>query len=213
MIVRITSKFGSVDRVHSTPHKGVDLAFEEGTPLRSISDGIARVVDYGDKNIGKGVIVEHADGSTAIYGHLSRVDVRSGEVIHKGEELGLTGNTGHSTGAHLHFGYKEHGQFVDPTPHVDDVMRLAGEQSWLDKAIANGKVGNVHFPTIKEWLYEHITEASINGIVGYITDLAYALPILAVVCGCSYYLINMFSKRLATWGALGTLIYGLYIIR
>jgi murein DD-endopeptidase MepM/ murein hydrolase activator NlpD len=101
MIVRITSKFGSVDAVHKTPHTGVDLAMQEGTPLRALGEGVVDRIYDGTANIGKGLSIKFDDGTRLIYGHMSDVKARIGEHVHAGEIIGLSGNTGHSTGPHL----------------------------------------------------------------------------------------------------------------
>lgn len=210
MIVRITSKYGSIDSVHAKPHTGIDLGFAEGTPLRSISNGVARVVDYGSNNIGKGVLVDQADGTTAIYGHLSNVSVTNGQTVRAGDLIGNTGNTGHSTGPHLHFGLKHDGQFVDPTEHADTVMQLAGNIGWVDKI----KMGFANYrpKSVGEWAYEKYGETVINGVkdgfINYATDLLIALPIIAVVSGGVYVLCSMVNKRFGAYGAGLTFLYG-----
>lgn len=78
----------------------------EGTDLRAIADGTIRVADYGNTNAGKTVFIDAADGKTYIYGHLSDFSVSNGQTIHVGELIGHSGNSGFSTGPHLHFGIK-----------------------------------------------------------------------------------------------------------
>lgn len=210
MIVRITSRYGSVDGVHSTPHTGIDLGFAEGTPLRSISNGVARVVDYGSNNIGKGVLVDQTDGTTVIYGHLSNVSVTNGQTVRAGELIGQTGNTGHSTGPHLHLGMKHEGQFVDPTEHADKVMELAGNVGWVDKVKLTFE--NYKPKSLGEWAYENYGEAVVNsvkdGVINYATDLLTAFPIIAVVSCGVYVLCSMVNKRIGAYGAGLTFIYG-----
>ena len=91
MIVRITSRYGEVSQLHPTGHKGVDIALNEGTPLRSVSDGIVeRVVDLGSENIGKGVIIRYDDNTQAIYGHMSDIKVKVGEMVSDGQIIGYS---------------------------------------------------------------------------------------------------------------------------
>lgn len=215
MIVRITSKFGSIDSVHHTPHSGIDIALNEGTPLRTFQEGVVKdVLGYGDKNVGNGVIIQHEDGTQAIYGHLSKVNVREGEYVHKGETFAESGNTGHSTGEHLHFGMKDaNGNVIDPTPYIDEVSKNIGESHWWDTFINNGQVAHVEYFSIWEWLGGKVQEVTINNAIDFIADIALAFPILAVAGGSVYVLINMFSKSLAKWGAIGTVIYGLLVIK
>lgn len=106
MTYRITSRFLEKEPFRSHPHTGYDFAMPEGTPIRSITDGIIHLVDYGNKNTGKTIFVQWGDGKTAIYGHLSKFAVKEGQHVKARDLLGYSGNTGHSTGAHLHFGLK-----------------------------------------------------------------------------------------------------------
>lgn len=200
MIVRITSKFGSVDSVHKTPHTGVDLAMPEGTTLRSLGEGVVDRIFDGSTNIGKGLSVRFDDGTRIIYGHMSNVKARLGEHVHAGEVLGFSGNTGHSTGPHLHLGMK------------------APDGSWLDPTHLADKVANVNWadgPLTQIWglLREKFTEFTIDGFTDYFADFALAFPVIAIVSGGVYALVNMFSKGAAKWGAIGTVIYGLFLIK
>lgn len=213
MIVRITSKFGEVSSIHKTPHTGIDIGLNEGTPLRSVYDGVIKQVYDGSANIGKGVKIQFEDGTEGIYGHLSDVKVKEGEMVQDGQIIGLSGNTGRSTGGHLHFSLKKDGEFIDPSSVVDKTVN----HSWLDTFIHNGKVGDgigdIPDFSIWEWLGGKVSEVTLNNTVDFIEDFTLAFPILSVI-GCSVYaLINMFSKSAAKWGAIGTFIYGIFIMR
>jgi murein DD-endopeptidase MepM/ murein hydrolase activator NlpD len=65
------------------------------------------------------VIVQHADGSEAIYGHSSAVSVKEGQQVKAGDQLGLVGNTGHSYGSHLHLEIHVNGKPLDPLPWLE----------------------------------------------------------------------------------------------
>jgi len=124
---RITSTFGARESFRAKPHSGIDLKMEEGTPLKSIRDGvIEKIADYGEKvNAGKCIQVKWEDGKTAIYGHLSKFgQFQEGQTVHTGDIIGYSGNTGFSTGAHLHFGLKEGGKILDPTPYISDIQHM-----------------------------------------------------------------------------------------
>jgi len=95
------------------PHSGADIAASEGTPIRSANRG--RVVETGDYFFnGNTVVVDHGLGIYAIYLHLSRIDVEIGQMVEKGEVLGLVGATGRVTGPHLHWGFRVQNARVDP---------------------------------------------------------------------------------------------------
>ncbi len=113
---RITSEFGMrMHPVHNEQrfHKGLDIAMDEGTPVHSFKAGVVRFAgEMG--GYGKLVEVEHADGSRSRYGHLSQVNVQEGETVDMNKPIGLSGNTGISTGPHLHFEVSQNGQAIDP---------------------------------------------------------------------------------------------------
>ena len=113
---RITSGFA--ERFHPIlqswrAHNGVDYSAPTGTPVRSVGDGI---VDLAGRQSGYGnvVQVQHANGRSTLYAHLSRIDVRLGQRIEQGQSVGAVGATGWATGPHLHFELRVHGQYQDP---------------------------------------------------------------------------------------------------
>lgn len=113
---RLTADFGDVSHIHPNGHTGIDLAMPEGTELYSPVDGVVKnIVDYGNKNLGKGIFIETNDNQTVIMGHLSDFKVEVGDVVKEGQIVAISGNTGRSTGAYLHLGMKdESGNFINP---------------------------------------------------------------------------------------------------
>jgi len=95
-------------------HLGVDYAAATGTPVRSVGDG---TVEFAGVQTGFGnvVIVQHANHNETVYAHLSRINVRQGQPIKQGENVGLVGATGWATGPHLHFEFRVNGVHRDPT--------------------------------------------------------------------------------------------------
>ena len=121
----ITTRYGDIDSWHTKPHSGIDFAMELNEPLRSIANGTCKAVDYGNTNIGKGVLVNWDDGkTTAIYGHMNKVSCKTGEHISEGDIIGYAGSTGRSSGNHLHFGLKQDGHFIDPSPYIENIQSM-----------------------------------------------------------------------------------------
>ena len=114
--LQVTSSFGF--RMHPirgeiAKHNGVDYGAPSGTPTWAIAVG--RVVGAGWMgDCGNGVKIEHENGYTSIYCHLSAVSVHSGERVNQKQMVGRVGATGMATGPHLHFGLSKNGTFVDP---------------------------------------------------------------------------------------------------
>ena len=94
-------------------HQGVDYAAPAGTPVRSVGDGI---VDFAGVQNGFGnvVILKHRNSQTTVYAHLSRINVRRGQNVSQGQNLGAVGATGWATGPHLHFEFRVNGRYQDP---------------------------------------------------------------------------------------------------
>lgn len=96
-----------------TFHKGADLRLAYGSEVRAAAAGV--VVSAGDRpGYGLTVVVDHGDGRETRYAHLSAVDVAPGDAVGSGQLIARSGNSGRTTGAHLHFEAREFGQPVDP---------------------------------------------------------------------------------------------------
>lgn len=97
-------------------HRGTDIALSTGDSIRSAFDGVVRVKEVTRNTGGYGnlLVIRHTNGLETYYGHLSRFLVDTGEIVKAGEVIGLGGNTGRSTGPHLHFETRYMGKAFDP---------------------------------------------------------------------------------------------------
>jgi murein DD-endopeptidase MepM/ murein hydrolase activator NlpD len=112
----VSSNFGPrEDPVSHRPsfHKGIDLAAPEGTEVRAARGGEVLFVGY-DGGYGNSVVVRHSQGFQTRYAHLGSVNVKAGETVEDEQLLGVVGNTGRSTGPHLHFEVIRNGEQVNP---------------------------------------------------------------------------------------------------
>lgn len=120
VIGRQTSGYGMrTDPVHGTRvnHAGFDLAAATGTQVAAAARGT--VVHAGPAGTyGNLVTLRHDNGFETRYAHLSAVDVKVGDQVEAGQDIGKVGSTGHSTGPHLHFEIRREGQAIDPAPHL-----------------------------------------------------------------------------------------------
>ena len=119
--VYISSPFGT--RVHPitgvvTTHYGVDLAAYLGNPIYATRSGVVTQATYGASG-GYYVYIDHGDGFTSIYLHMTHYIVGVGDYVEAGQVIGYCGSTGASTGPHLHFGLIYNGAYVDPTKYVN----------------------------------------------------------------------------------------------
>lgn len=96
------------------PHSGLDIAAVEGSPIKTAAPG--KVVNTGEYYFnGNTVFIEHGQGLITMYCHMSRIDVKPGQLLNRGDIIGLVGKTGRVTGAHLHWGVIMNTVSVDPT--------------------------------------------------------------------------------------------------
>lgn len=98
-------------------HEGVDIAVPRGSPVRAAAAGRVVYARWGG-GYGYMVEVDHGRGVVTRYAHLSRIVVREGQYVARGQVVALSGNTGHSTGPHLHFELRYRGRAVDPLPYL-----------------------------------------------------------------------------------------------
>ncbi|WP_417581403.1 M23 family metallopeptidase [Nitrincola sp.] len=120
---RIGSGFGS--RVHPitrqrSPHNGLDFPAARGTPVYATADGIVEKSGY-DQGSGFGnlIVLQHNFGFKTYYAHLQKAEVESSQYVHKGQLIGYSGNTGRSTGPHLHYEVRHLYAPLDPKYFVD----------------------------------------------------------------------------------------------
>jgi murein DD-endopeptidase MepM/ murein hydrolase activator NlpD len=100
-------------------HKGIDLATYMGTPVVSPADGHVEYTGF-DSGLGRVVVIDHGHDIKTVYGHLSAAFVHGGQSVKRGETIATVGNTGLSTGPHLHYEVRINGQSVDPLRYIID---------------------------------------------------------------------------------------------
>jgi murein DD-endopeptidase MepM/ murein hydrolase activator NlpD len=98
-------------------HKGQDISAPWGTPVVATADGVVTIAGW-LRGYGWVVYVDHGNGLSTRYGHLSRIDVEVGRTLKRGEQLGLVGSTGRSTGPHLHYEVRINGEAINPIPYL-----------------------------------------------------------------------------------------------
>lgn len=113
---RITSGFG-LRRYRF--HYGIDIGLNIGDTVRSVFDGQIRILDYEKKGYGRYLVVRHSNGLETVYAHLSKSFVQINDTVKAGQPIALGGNTGRSTGPHLHFEVRFLGNAINPLKIID----------------------------------------------------------------------------------------------
>jgi murein DD-endopeptidase MepM/ murein hydrolase activator NlpD len=109
-------------------HMGIDLASSANSPVEAGNNG--KVIFAGKNGIyGLMVVIDHGQGIASLYGHLSEMKVAAGDLVKKGDVIGITGQTGLAGGDHLHFSMLVHGIFVNPLEWLD--------KHWIEDNITN----------------------------------------------------------------------------
>jgi murein DD-endopeptidase MepM/ murein hydrolase activator NlpD len=119
----ITSGFGKrASPLTGEPgrHYGVDIANEVGSPIKVTADGIVTYAGW-ETGYGRVVVVEHGYGYSTRYGHCSRIEVKVGQAVRRGDVLSYMGSTGRSTGSHCHYEVRIHGVPVDPEKYLPNL--------------------------------------------------------------------------------------------
>ena len=120
------------------PHKGVDFSMPIGTPVIAPADGTVEKIAYQANGAGRYVVIRHSREYQTVYMHLSRPLVKAGQSVKKGERIALSGNTGRSTGPHLHYEFHINGRPVNPLtvklPGGSSGMATAERKQFLVKA-------------------------------------------------------------------------------
>jgi murein DD-endopeptidase MepM/ murein hydrolase activator NlpD len=112
---RLTSPFG---RRWGRVHEGIDMAAPIGTPVYAAAAGVVAYAGDRVRGYGNMVVIRHNDGMVTVYAHNSVLLVHGGDVVAAGQEIARVGDTGRSTGAHLHFEVRRGGDPQDPMPFL-----------------------------------------------------------------------------------------------
>lgn len=98
-------------------HRGIDIAAKMGEEILAPANGVVTKSSY-EPDIGNTLKVDHGNGIVTCYGHLSKITVKRGRTVKRGETIGVVGSSGRSTGPHLHYGIRVNGVYVNPKKYL-----------------------------------------------------------------------------------------------
>lgn len=124
----LSAGFGRAGNMWSAKHSGQDFAVPIGTPVHAVHSGtVVKAGSYGAGDgpaYGNAIVIKHSDGTYSQYAHLSKIKVYVGQYVKTGQQIGLSGNTGNSSGPHLHFEIRttpNYGSAVNPVNFLRSV--------------------------------------------------------------------------------------------
>ena len=140
-LTRVASGFGyRIHPIYKTTilHTGIDFTSPIGTEIYATGNGTIEKVEYNGRGYGNNITIDHGYGYETLYGHMSRFNVRAGQRVKRGDIIGYVGNTGSSTGPHVHYEVIKNGQKIDPinfffndltAADYDKVREIASQQN------------------------------------------------------------------------------------
>lgn len=165
-IARVTSKYGPRRR---RMHRGIDLKVQKGDTIRAAFDGKVRIRNYERRGYGYYLVIRHPNGLETIYGHLSKQLVHVNDIVHAGDPIGLGGNTGRSTGSHLHFETRFLGQAINPAEIVDFENGVPVHDTFVFRNVKiNGRKSNIYTSSGDQLVYHRVKSGDTLGKIARI---------------------------------------------
>ena len=165
-MARITSKYGPRRR---RMHKGIDLKVLKGDTIRAAFNGKVRIKAFERRGYGYYVVLRHPNGLETIYGHLSKILVEENQIVRAGETIGLGGNTGRSTGSHLHFETRFLGQAINPAEIIDFENGGPHQDTYVFHNIKiNGRRSNIYTSSSDRMVYHRVKSGDTLGKIARI---------------------------------------------
>jgi murein DD-endopeptidase MepM/ murein hydrolase activator NlpD len=161
--LRVTSKYGPRRR---RMHRGIDLKVQIGDTIRAAFSGKVRIRNFERRGYGNYLVVRHPNGLETIYGHLSGFLVGINDIVHAGDPIALGGNTGRSTGSHLHFETRFLGQAIDPTEIIDFENGVPHKDLYVFRNVKiNGRKSNVYTSSTDQIVYHRVKSGDTLGAI------------------------------------------------
>ena len=165
-MARITSKYSPRRR---RMHKGIDLKVLKGDTIRAAFNGKVRIKAFERRGYGYYVVLRHPNGLETIYGHLSKILVEENQIVRAGETIGLGGNTGRSTGSHLHFETRFLGQAINPAEIIDFENGVPHQDTYVFHNVKiNGRRSNIYTSSSDRLVYHRVKSGDTLGKIARI---------------------------------------------
>ena len=161
----VTSKYGPRRR---RMHRGIDLKVQKGDTIRAAFSGKIRIRNFERRGYGYYLVVRHPNGLETVYGHLSKFLVERDEIVKAGQPIGLGGNTGRSTGSHLHFETRFLGQAINPAEIIDFENSVPRQDIFVFRNVKiNGRKSNIYTSSNNQMVYHRVKSGDTLGKIAH----------------------------------------------
>jgi murein DD-endopeptidase MepM/ murein hydrolase activator NlpD len=161
--LRVTSKYGPRRR---RMHQGIDLKVQVGDTIRSAFSGKVRIRNFERRGYGYYLVVRHPNGLETVYGHLSGFLVDINAIVRAGDPIALGGNTGRSTGPHLHFETRFLGQAIDPAEIIDFENGTPHKDLYVFRNVkTKGRSANIYTSSTNQLVYHRVKSGDTLGAI------------------------------------------------
>ena len=164
-MTRVTSKYGPRRR---RMHKGIDLKVQIGDTIRAAFDGKVRIKNFERRGYGYYLVIRHPNGLETVYGHLSKFLVGVNDIVRAGDPIALGGNTGRSTGSHLHFETRFLGQAINPADIIDFENSIPHQDHVFRNVKINGRKSNIYTSSNSQMVYHRVKSGDTLGKIARI---------------------------------------------
>lgn len=159
--IKVTSKYGPRGR---RMHRGIDLKVQVGDTIRAAFDGKVRIRAYQRGGYGYYLVLRHPNGLETVYGHLSKFISNENDIVRAGQPIGLGGNTGRSTGSHLHFETRFLGQTLNPADLIDFTEGVPHKDMYVFRNVKiNGRKSNIYTSDDTQMVYHRVKSGDTLG--------------------------------------------------
>ncbi len=165
-MTKVTSKYGPRRR---RMHRGIDLKVQIGDTIRAAFDGKVRIKNYERRGYGYYLVIRHPNGLETVYGHLSKFLVGVNDIVRAGDAIALGGNTGRSTGSHLHFETRFLGQAINPAEIIDFENAVPHQDQYVFRNVKiNGRKSNIYTSSDNQMVYHRVKSGDTLGKIARI---------------------------------------------
>ena len=165
---RITDVFGYRPR-RRRAHYGLDIKVYVGDTIRAAFDGKVRIKNFERRGYGYYLVIRHPNGLETVYGHLSKFLVGVNDIVRAGDPIALGGNTGRSTGSHLHFETRFLGQAINPADIIDFENSIPHQDQYVFRNVKiNGRKSNIYTSSNSQMVYHRVKSGDTLGKIARI---------------------------------------------